>query len=525
MEIVNEGQLPLYVHIDGMAVATGNGLQIRIAVVDVTERKQAEDVLRALEMKYRRLLENLQGVYFETTLAGVIQEVSPSISGVFGFPREEVIGKSIMDFYANSFHRDLHLDMILKNGKVTNYETEFIYKGGTHHWVSITSTLLFQSDGAPYGIIGSIRDVTDRKQKEMELQIKDSAISTSIYGIAFVDLDGKIIYVNPSFIDMWGYDAEKDVIDRPLNDIFQTDQPVLNIADYLLEKGNKGAEMTAVRNDHSLFTAQVSASLIKDTTGNPLCINVSFLDISVRKEMEDIMIRQEKLSSLGQLSAGLAHELRNPLAVISSCAQFSIENLSMGRLVKENLQMIYRNSQRASNLINNLLAFSRPSDLAQRLLNINDMFLRMADMARLETTPCRIEFENQLAPDLPLVTGDEDKLGQVFLNILINAIQAVGGKGKIIMKTAFQPNRRQVEAAVIDNGPGIPEEYRQRIFDPFFTTKDGGTGLGLSISFSIIQQHNGTIVAEPNTGGGTRISVMLPATFQSVDRKETNHAD
>ncbi len=493
--------------------------------LDITRRKQEEDKLHEQKMKFRRLFENIREVYFETTLAGVFLEISPSVLDVFGFSREEVIGKSVTDFYVNSVDRSLYLEMLLKNGTVTNYETQFIYKDGTHHWISITSTLVYQSDGTSSGIIGSIRDVTDRKQKEMELQVKGSAISTSIYGIAFVKLDGTIVYVNSSFIDMWGYDAEKDMIDRPLNDLFKTDPPVFNIAGYLLEKGNNGAEMTAVRNNHSLFAAQVSAGLIRDVTGNPLCINISVADISVRKEMEDTMIRQEKMSSLGLLSAGLAHELRNPLAVISSCAQFSLENLSTDRLVTENFQVIYRNSQKASNLINDLLAFSRPSDMEQKMLNINDIFLKMTDMARLEMTACRIIFENQLAPDLPLVCGDEEKLGQVFLNIMINAIQAVGGKGIIIIKTAFHPNRRQVEAAVIDNGPGIPEEYRKRIFDPFFTTKDGGTGLGLSISFSIIQLHNGIILAEPNAGGGTRISVILPATFQTDNGKETNHAD
>jgi PAS domain S-box-containing protein len=497
----------------------------RIAITDITDRKQEEDMLREQEIKYRRLFEHIQDVYFETTLAGVIREVSPSVLDVSGFSREEMIGKSVTDLYVNSADRHPYLETLLKNGKLTNYETQFIYKDGTHHWVSIISTLSYQSDGTPYGIIESIRDITGRKQKEMELQIKDSAIRTSIYGIAFVNLDGTIVYANLTFIDMWGYVTEKDVTDRTLKEFFITDSPDFNIVDDLLKKGKEGTEMTAVRNDRSLFAAQVSAGLIRSIAGNPLCMNVSVVDISVRKEMEDIMIRQEKLSSLGLLSAGLAHELRNPLAVISSCAQFSLENLSTDRLVTENFQVIYRNSQKASNLINDLLAFSRPSTLKQKLLNLNDIFLKMTDMAKLEMTASRIVFENQLAPDLPLVFGDEEKLGQVFLNIMINAIQAVGGKGTIIMKTAFHPNRRQVEAAVIDNGPGIPEEYRKRIFDPFFTTKDGGTGLGLSISFSIVQLHNGSIVAEPNTGGGTRISVMLPATFQPADGKETNHAD
>jgi len=161
----------------------------------------------------------------------------------------------------------------------------------------------------------------------------------------------------------------------------------------------------------------------------------------------------------------------------------------------------------------------------KQALNLNDVLLRTTDLAIIEMTDCRIVFEKQLAPGLPQVLGDEQKLGQVFLNILTNAIQAVGGKGNISIKTAFHPKLFMVEITVIDNGVGIPEEYREKIFDPFFTTRDGGTGLGLSICFSIIQLHNGSIIARPEIGGGTRISVMLPATFQPIGRKETNHAN
>ncbi len=491
--------------------------------LDISERKQIEEELHASLLKYKRLFESVQDVYFETNMAGVIQEVSPSVLTVYGFYREELIGKLVTDLPGTFYDKDQFWSMLQNNGKVINYEMEFTHKNETRYWGSISATLVFQSDGL--AIIGSIRDVTARKKNEIDLQIKESAISSSLHGIAFVSRDGTIAYANPSFVNMWGYCAEKDVTDRSLNDFFQTDPPVFNIAAYLLGKVINGEEMTAVRKDRSMFAAQVSASLIRDVAGMPLCINVSVMDITVRKEREDIMLRQDKMSSLGVLSAGLAHELRNPLAVISSCAQFSLDNLSMGRLVTENLQMIYRNSQRASNLINDLLAFSRASDMKQQILNINDLLLKIKRMAILEMSTQSVVFEDQLEPDLPGVMGDEEKLGQVFLNIMINAIQAVEGKGIIIMKTVFHPNRCQVEAAVIDNGSGIPNEYRKRIFDPFFTSKKGGTGVGLSISLSIVQQHNGTIVAEPKTGGGTIMSVMLPAIFQRCVPKETNHVD
>lgn len=237
---------------------------------------------------------------------------------------------------------------------------------------------------------------------------------------------------------------------------------------------------------------------------------LSAIDFTEQEKIKQSIIQSEKLSSLGQLAAGLAHELRNPLAVISSCSQFCLDNMSLADPVNENLQVIYRSSQRANDLINNLLEFARPSHMEWGLVDINGLVTRMWHMAELEATPFHISFVAELKEKIPEIMGDAGKLGQVFLNLFLNSIQAISSKGKIMVKTHFLRSVNMVNVKVIDDGHGIPKDYRLKIFDPFFTTKDYGTGLGLSICHSIIQQHNGSITIDSDNEHGTTVSVRVP---------------
>lgn len=254
------------------------------------------------------------------------------------------------------------------------------------------------------------------------------------------------------------------------------------------------------------------------TTWQDRPATLNFLrDISQQKRMEEMMIRSEKMASLGQLSAGLAHELRNPLAVISSCAQFCVENMDLERLVAENFQVIHRNSQKASKLISELLAFARPDSLNYKPMELNQLFERMLRMAKLEMDPSHLTFEKRFEAGLPEIPGDEEKLGQVCLNLIQNAIQAVSGKGIITVETRWdRTGEPMLELSVADNGPGIPLEHRNRIFDPFFTTKNSGTGLGLSICHAVVEQHHGEISFECGEKGGTRMAVKLPIKNEKV---------
>ncbi len=210
------------------------------------------------------------------------------------------------------------------------------------------------------------------------------------------------------------------------------------------------------------------------------------------------------------MAAGLAHELRNPLAVISSCAQFCIDTVKLDRILKENFQVIFRNSQRANHLIKDLLNFARPPEFQWQAIDINPIIRHMLKMARLEKSTSRIHFVKKFQNDLPKFEADKEKLGQVILNLIQNAVHAIKGNGAVTISSSFDSRQKQIWIVVKDTGPGIPDDYRHRIFDPFFTTKDRGTGLGLSICHTLVQQHGGNIFVTCPETGGTEMAVVLP---------------
>ena len=216
---------------------------------------------------------------------------------------------------------------------------------------------------------------------------------------------------------------------------------------------------------------------------------------------------------------GLAHDLRNPLAVIHSCCQFLAEDKRLTRRAKENVQWIGENIDKANKLISQFLSFSRVC-LTFQPIDINECIRKEWEMAIRRNGGPKVSFRCQLAEDLPEVFGDDEKIARVFFNLLQNAAEAVSEvspEAIVTAETRFLPSRNMVEAIIMDNGPGIPEKIRGKIFRPYFTTKKTAKGLGLPITQHFVQQHKGEIDIENRLEGGTKATVRLPV-FLSPER-------
>ncbi len=357
-----------------------------------------------------------------------------------------------------------------------------------------------------------------------ECQIKYKNIVNNATDAIVIVQDNLIEFVNKRFCVLTGYSRHEI-----------ENQPLLNLV-HLEDCAKHRKETTEAEQSfaHS-FTAQRFRIRKKDgsflwmdirmveSTWKDKPADLCFLgDISQKKHMEEMMVRSEKMASLGQLSSGLAHELRNPLAVISSCTQFCLENMDVSGLIAENFEVIHRNSQRASKLIGELLAYARPDQLKFKMVDLNQLLEKMLDMAKMGSHHSDIQFIKSFQIGLPRIPADEEKIGQVCINLIQNAIQAVSPKGTITLTTGWDPTGEpKLEFSVADDGPGIAEPSQKRIFDPFFTTKEGGTGLGLSICDAIVMQHGGLIAVECEEKRSTRFLVRLP--FESEEMKKSPH--
>jgi signal transduction histidine kinase len=243
-------------------------------------------------------------------------------------------------------------------------------------------------------------------------------------------------------------------------------------------------------------------------------------DITERVELESQLSQADKLSSIGLLAAGVAHEVNTPLAVISSYTQMLAKQLQGDSQKSGLLEKITRQTFRASEIVNNLLNFSRTSGTEFANVDINKVITETLALLEHQFKVSKITVESELTPNISPIQGNPGRLQQVFLNLFLNAKDAMVGGGKLTVATT---NGEVISVRVSDTGSGIAPEHIQRIYDPFFTTKtspkDGqtrGTGLGLSVTYGIIQEHAGKIRVESNPGSGTTFALDFPLSRKAV---------
>jgi len=238
---------------------------------------------------------------------------------------------------------------------------------------------------------------------------------------------------------------------------------------------------------------------------------IIFDDVTDREELERRLVQADKLSSIGLLAAGVAHEVNTPLAVISTYAQMLAKQVSGDDQKAKLLDKIAKQTFRASEIVNSLLNFSRTSPTDFTEVDLNRIIRETASLVEHQFQSAGVSTDLALAENLPLIRGNSGKLQQVFLNLFINAKDAMPQGGVLTVRSHAAAGCAVLE--ISDTGQGIPPEHLARIYDPFFTTKGPkkGTGLGLSISYGIVHEHDGIIEVDSTVGGGTRFRLEFPA--------------
>jgi len=337
----------------------------------------------------------------------------------------------------------------------------------------------------------------------------------SLTGISIVG-NGRLLYANPGFLHMLGHDSE-DLTARPLLELVHPEDRTK--AEQLLDAVMAGAtveqnELRLRANDGRTLWLCLSATHIDYQGRASVLLNAT--DVTEQRRFERQLLRTEKLTSIGRLVAGVAHELNNPLAAVLGYAELAKAKEKDVELVGY-LGRICEQTLRASRIVGNLLTFARRKEPERKPLDLNSVVTAALDLRRHDLRASNIEVTLELTEDLPRSMGDRSQLMQVVLNLIRNAEDAnseAGGAGVIALRTSTfsMEGEPWVRFEVLDDGPGIPQEHLSRIFDPFFTTKEvgQGTGLGLSISYGIITSHQGFIYAENRPEGGTRLVVELP---------------
>lgn len=353
-------------------------------------------------------------------------------------------------------------------------------------------------------IAEQVRKTTFRlQQKEKELaQYKarfDDIVKSIQIGLMTLNKEGYVTYINPMGEKILG-DKLQDLADKPLKEVLPE----------FLEPKMREIEYT--RPDGTKIFLRKTIQPLTDSEGKEEGSVISFSDFTELKRMQDEFLRAEKLVALGRLTASLAHEIRNPLAAISGCVELLKSEIQPSNTAQRCMNIVLEETNRLNRIVSELLDFTRPMKTVDTKVDLTKL---LEDLVYAVSTNAvyrnKVEIETEIARDLTL-RGDPAQLKQMFWNIIINAIEAINDKGKVIIKAEeIKDEEGDIVAVIIsDTGSGISPDVIGSIFDPFFTTKEKGTGLGLTIAHRIAQAHGGRIMVESAVGKGTEFTITIP---------------
>ena len=326
--------------------------------------------------------------------------------------------------------------------------------------------------------------------------------------------DGLIVDMNPAGYQMLGVnDAVRDLKQKRFKDFFAIKADWNTIISSIAEKGFvANYEVTLKRCDGTEMRSLISGSVDNGPPEENGTIHFLVKDIEQRRLIENQMARTEKLASIGQLSAGIAHAINNPLGIILGYAQMLIRDEEAGTERHADLKTIEKHVKSCRSVIEDLLSVARSSPAVRESVRIHEIIDEVLNFIQHHSELYHIEIEKDFDMKTPPLLLNEKKTRQVLMNLILNATHAVGKSGTIRLATAYNKATRDVTITVADTGYGIEKKNLSRIFDPFFTTKPTGegTGLGLSVSYGIIKNHGGHISVESRPGKGAIFTVILP---------------
>jgi histidine kinase len=417
------------------------------------------------------------------------------------------------------------VEKTFQDGKSHSTEEKGFYKDGTPAYWIVKTAPIRGSDGEVTAVMEMCLDITERKGLEEKLRKSERTYSTIFDNIpvAVFELNAKTLEVcncNRKMSQLYGY-CKGEVIGKPFAQLFAHDHSGMHIDDMLHQK--RISQSTHVDKDGKEFFVSIDVSRTH-LNGDEIILAV-VTDVTDRIRAEQQVIQSSKMATLGEMAAGVAHELNQPLAVLKMVANYFARKSKRNECLdadelRHMTDKIVNNVDRATKIIEHMREFGRKPNLESVTVQVNAVLQRACDFFSEQLKIRDILINWELDADQPPVLADPNRLEQVFINLLVNARDAIEDKcsakectqGDRIITLRTRSNARHVVAEVIDTGPGIPKDVVARIFEPFFSTKEvgRGTGLGLSICYDIVTDYDGTIHVFSKPGGGARFVVSLP---------------
>jgi two-component system, NtrC family, sensor kinase len=329
------------------------------------------------------------------------------------------------------------------------------------------------------------------------------------------DMDKKIVDMNEAGVRMFEFKDRTEALSiKSIGHLFWDVRDCNSLLESIEQNGfAKEAEASMVtKRSAKRLDVLVTANLRYDESGNPNGFEGVLRDVTEKKQFEKYLAQTEKLASLGQLAAGVAHEINNPLTVIKCYSDLIKKNVEEGSQICGDVEIIEKHTQNCKTIVEALLNFARLTETKITRADLHEGLEEVLSILEEHLSEPQISLRRNYAKDIPQTTIDTEKMKQVYMNLLMNAGQAISGAGEVTITTVFDREKNTVLIKIADTGCGIPPDRINVIFDPFFTAKKTGkgTGLGLSISYGIVKEHGGEILVESSVGKGSVFTIVLP---------------
>lgn len=453
------------------------------------------------EKRYKELVETAQDAIITVSPEGVFTSLNRAFESITGWSREEWLGKN----FSPLIHPEdravamTGLQRVMQGEMPPLFELRVASRSGEHQIVELIVVPQYAGTTVKE-LMGIGRNITARKKMEQALssekEFSDAIFNNMIMGVMVIDRNGKIVRLNRAGAGILKVDY-KNVTDERLAEVLP------QITDFVVMSNDRSREIDVGQGEQRVPIGFTSSPLL-DPEGSPVATIVVFRDLSEIKKLQAEIKRKEHFESMGKVLSGVAHEVRNPLFGISAIAQILEREISSTQH-QSLIKALLKEAGRMKNLIDELLLYSRPARLNIREIDLGILMDEIKYSLHGKRDEIRIEAQ---LPQLFIIKADAEKITQVFLNLLNNALAAAVATVKI---SAHISSEGGTEIQIEDDGPGIPAEHLDKIFDPFFTTKTGGTGLGLPICKKIVEDHRGQISVKTGPGRGTAVTVTLRA--------------
>lgn len=480
-----------------------NGYSMAI-MRDVTEKRTMELKLFKSEERFREVFENAIDAIIIWDPMGNIQEANHAATRTFELPMDQLLKSSVLDFIDQEDKRFEKVKKEYIQAGATREELLFVMANGQVKELEFTSKMNVMEGNH----LTILRNVSDRKRMEKELRESEQKFrkifSSGMDGIILFDNECNIVDANPMAVKIMGIPEKRDRIYN-LNDLLSKEQSTISS-----KKREEMAELNELAHEVTLELKNGKEKILDYSVKRNINENIHlavFRDVTERKELEERLRKSDTLSVVGELAAGIAHEIRNPMTALKGFIQL------LEASVKEDFSMYFNvitsELSRIESIITEFLVLAKPQAVHYEEKNVLKIMKDTMELLGAQSILNNVQMHLKTAPDLPSLYCEPNQLKQVFINIVKNAIEIMPDGGNVFIEIARKDKNRLL-ISITDEGSGIPEDKIKRLGEPFYTTKERGTGLGLMVSFKIIEEHRGEVEVKSDAGKGTTFFITLP---------------